>query len=516
MFLLILAIPLSLVSWLGVRSLTNEQARENQRLTAILENRLNDIDGQIYDVFAAKEIAFFQMADMGSQNQSEIRAFTRKSSLIKQVFVISEEGEMVFPPPPEKASSNERDFFIRTNSIGISRDLFTGRLSTDSSGRATSGWHTWFWNEGVNFIFWQVDSRMQIVGFELERAAMVADIISSLPETELDNQSAANMRISLVDANGKTIYQWGGYRPSYDEIPLASTAVSYPLSSWRLHYYGTSGSNPSFVSRGYFSLVVGIVVLIAAVIWLAVYFYRESSREIRDAMQKTSFVNQVSHELKTPLTNIRMYAELLDGVIEQDNPQAGKYLGILVSESNRLSRLINNVLTFAKDQRKGLSINPRTGVIDNTIRTTIENFKPALDTAGIVVEFSNGAENPAVFDPDMLEQMLNNLISNVEKYASSGLWLGITSTQTDDLVTITVSDRGPGIPHRQRQRIFEPFARGSNKLTDGVAGTGIGLAIAQNLARLHGGSLSLVRNEQGATFQITIKATTEKGTEVSI
>jgi signal transduction histidine kinase len=109
------------------------------------------------------------------------------------------------------------------------------------------------------------------------------------------------------------------------------------------------------------------------------------------------------------------------------------------------------------------------------------------------------------FDRDAVEQILGNLFSNVEKYAASGGRMEVTSTQQGTTTSIVVSDRGPGIPKGQEERIFAPFHRLSNKLSDGVAGTGIGLSIARDLARKHGGDLRVVPSAAGASFLLELQ-----------
>ncbi len=107
-------------------------------------------------------------------------------------------------------------------------------------------------------------------------------------------------------------------------------------------------------------------------------------------------------------------------------------------------------------------------------------------------------------DPDALAQIVANLVSNVEKYAASGKWLGIASRMNEHALVIRVSDRGPGIPVAARERIFQPFERIADAVNDGITGTGLGLAIARDLAKLMGGSLELVQADQGAVFELRI------------
>jgi signal transduction histidine kinase len=239
---------------------------------------------------------------------------------------------------------------------------------------------------------------------------------------------------------------------------------------------------------------------------LAIYFFRENAREMREASQRVSFVNQVSHELKTPLTNIRMYAEMIDEELGEEDETLRRRLQIIVAESQRLSRLIGNVLTFSRKQRSTLTLHPEPGNIDSVLRDLTQNFEPSLRAKGIETTCFGNAGHTAVFDRDVLEQIVGNLLSNVEKYARSARGVEVRSTQEDETVTITVADDGPGIPQRDRARVFDPFYRVSNRLTDGVAGTGIGLSIARDLARLHGGDLLLQPSARGACFRLAIRA----------
>jgi signal transduction histidine kinase len=210
-----------------------------------------------------------------------------------------------------------------------------------------------------------------------------------------------------------------------------------------------------------------------------------------------SFVNQVSHELKTPLTNIRMYADLveadLDGLPDEAADEIRPRLGVIQSESERLCRLIANVLTFARRQRKTLRLSPAPCCIDEVVQDVVARFRPALERLGVECEFSAGAGKIVSADADVVQQIVGNLISNVEKYAAAGQWMSIATREEGGRTIITVADRGPGIAPALRELIFEPFWRGDHGI-HGVAGTGIGLAIARELARLHGGDVTLVHS----------------------
>jgi signal transduction histidine kinase len=208
-----------------------------------------------------------------------------------------------------------------------------------------------------------------------------------------------------------------------------------------------------------------------------------------------------------------MYADLLESDLERmpedESEQPKGRLKIIAEESQRLSRLIGNVLTMARQQRSGLTLKPQSAIVDDVIRDVLRQFEPALNRCQVEASFEAGAGESVSVDVDVLEQILVNLFSNVEKYAASGGVLNVASSQTVESTAITVSDSGPGIPDRQRDAIFRPFYLMSDRLVD-TAGTGIGLSIARELAQLHGGDVQLVDSTAGASFEVTLKTRNTK------
>ena len=218
-------------------------------------------------------------------------------------------------------------------------------------------------------------------------------------------------------------------------------------------------------------------------------------------------MNQVSHELKTPLTNIRMYADLMEFDVQElesgDAEKLQSRLNVIVSESQRLSRLIGNVLTFARQQRSKSTPHTRPDQVDRVVRSVLERLQPEMDDRKIKVTFDGKAGATVELDDDAVEQILLNLFSNVAKYAASGKTLRAETRQEGARTTIEVADDGPGIPAHEREKIFQPFYRLSDKI-EGVAGTGIGLTIARELARVHGGDLKLLKSTSGCRFQVEL------------
>ncbi|GAB5439931.1 MAG: hypothetical protein Fues2KO_02800 [Fuerstiella sp.] len=379
---------------------------------------------------------------------------------------------------------------------------------------AGSGWFTWYWDRGLNLIYWQRRPSGHIVGCALERARWMADLIAELPET-VSGGSAADgplaSRVKLVNSSAALVYQWGAYEPAGDAVPLCELPLPAPLASWRLRCFIPTDELLAGTGRSArFSLVTSLLMISAVVAVIVLLLVREYRRDMRAAEQQVSFVNQVSHELKTPLTNIRMYAEMLESDLQQlpdDEVQRPRQrLDIILSEGQRLSRLIGNVLTFARQKRRSLQVQALPIEPDELIRRIVERFQPALQELQIETVLDLNVAGSMKLDPDFLEQILGNLISNVEKYAAEGGLLKIESRRSNDLLTIDVTDQGPGIPADCTRTVFEPFARVSNDLSY-AAGTGIGLPIARELARLHGGDVCLLSADDGCVFRVTMKAT---------
>ena len=540
-FLLIVLLPLVLLGWLGTRVARNEREIVRNRFLELLSLDLDDIASDVSEFVGERERILLESTFLSDGDILSFVAKMERNSLIQQCFVLDATGHLLFPDPAGPANPSQEEFLLRTERIWRDKDIFhqtpeeTTRVmfgigrenalqAMQSKGRipfmtsdpsqgvvvpttstAMHGWYTWFWDKGLHLIFWQRLRGGGTTGAELNRSRLIADLIAELPDTALAGSDRYRGRIALRDSNGSVLYQWGNYSPPEGEPPRISRSLDPPLQSWGLEYY-VSGDLFESASGGrlFLNTLYGLMAVGIALLVLAIYFYRESSREIREASQRVTFVNQVSHELKTPLTNIRMYAELLESEIPDEGGKPGRYLGIIVGESQRLSRLIGNILTFSRKQRSQLAFRPKPECVDEVVSAVLHHFEPSLTAKGIRIETELNARQMVELDRDALEQILGNLFGNVEKYAATGGLLRVASRQEGDRTALQVSDEGPGIPWKERERLFAPFYRISNKLTDGVTGTGIGLSIARDLARLHGGDVTLVPSSSGACFRIVL------------
>jgi len=212
--------------------------------------------------------------------------------------------------------------------------------------------------------------------------------------------------------------------------------------------------------------------------------YQRVATVIHFSERRSNFAASVSHELKTPLTSIRMYAEMLrDGMIP-DAERRQEYLGVITAESERLTRLIQNVLEFSKLERRVERASLEVQSPEPAIRGAIKAIEPHARAMGFEIRLALEEPLPRVeLDLDALEQILFNLIDNAIKYAASRepRSIELSARADDDFAFVCVRDHGPGVPAEQLQRIFEPFYRGEHELTRTTRGTGIGLALVRSL-----------------------------------
>lgn len=506
--LLVLA-PLVTLAWLGARFAESERQSTEQRFRELAEAQLEGVAATVNGVLASRARALQDLPAMGGMSPDAIRRQSRTLPWVKQLFVLAPDGSLQHPDPAGVLSAQEREFLARTEDVFARGEIGNVPVPEDGRRRVTApqgGWVTWYWGPGMQTMYWWQSEDGSIAGAELNRARLMSDVLNALPESSENSDSDTGY--ALVDPSGTTLYRWGGFVPDGGQTALASVPLSAPLSAWSLEYHmntaGLTGSGAGF------GLASGLGALAIALIGLAVVLYRERVRESVEAQQRVTFVNQVSHELKTPLTNIRMYADLLEEELADDESERKqKYLKVITSESQRLSRLIGNVLTFGRSERKGLQLHPTTVTPDMVVEGVLDSFRPALDNRGIVIDFVRGASDPMRLDSDVLEQILGNLLSNVEKYAKGADRVRIKTSATAEQFWMDVADNGPGIPKSEQTRVFEPFYRVSNTLTDGVVGTGIGLSICRDLARFHGGDIELLPDDTGTRFHVVLKCVPE-------
>ena len=282
--------------------------------------------------------------------------------------------------------------------------------------------------------------------------------------------------------------------------PFVASEIGEALPHWEAALYLASPTALADSARGLWRTlaftIAGAVALIALGGWLVV---ADARRQLALAQQKTDFVSNVSHELKTPLTSIRMFAELM-----HDRPQPaekqGQYLRIITVEAERLTRLINNVLDFAKLGRKQKQFEKKPLDLHEVIARVWESQGLHLREAGFTTRWEAApGPYPILGDDDALAQLLVNLLSNAEKYSTDRKEVKLHTWIDDGWVNVSVIDSGMGVPDGEERKIFEAFYRAHDSLSSGIQGSGLGLTLAQRVAHEHGGEIRFERRDGGGS-----------------
>jgi signal transduction histidine kinase len=255
-------------------------------------------------------------------------------------------------------------------------------------------------------------------------------------------------------------------------------------------------------------LLVWVSVILAAVLCGGFFLmYRFAAGQLRLARQQQDFVSAVSHELKTPLTSIRMYGEMLKAGWA-DDAKKQTYYDYIHSESERLSRLIENVLQLARLTRNSQHFDMKRVTVAELMDMVRSKVSTQIEHAGFTLAASNDAPADAEIsvDGDAFAQVLINLVDNALKFSAGAERKVVeiaSRRESDGRLLFTVRDFGPGIPKGQMKKIFELFYRPENELTRETVGTGIGLALVQQLAIAMGGRVDVRNCEPGAEFRLS-------------
>jgi signal transduction histidine kinase len=403
-----------------------------------------------------------------------------------------------------------RDAASLSNTVPAESD-FRRLIGTETSGALAR-----FLEDKLRLMVWShpaADTPI-VFGAQLDQARLVEALKASLQIPELARDSFLRSSGSdicaaiLDDAGHPVVVSREGFKGDWKH-PFVATEIGEVLPHWEAALYLV---DPGQISRAARTLqaTLGLIVLllVAAIVSGGSLIAADVRRQVRLAQQKTDFVSNVSHELKTPLTSIRMFADLLAEKRVPDEERQATYLRIIAAEAARLTRLINNVLDFARLERGAPPGEHRACDLVEAVRDVVETCGPHLEAAGISFRSEIEAESlPIRGDRDALAQIILNLVSNAEKYGGSDILVRVRRQETaaGTLGCVDVLDRGAGIPARQVKTIFEPFHRLDDSLSSGIPGSGLGLTLARRMARAHGGDVTYsARAGGGSCFTLTV------------
>ena len=529
LYALLLLLPTLAISGVLARLLAHERERQERAGLLVAEEQARSVAGQILvalDSFQA-DIMRQLTALPPAASINRLRTWEKRDPMIRNGFVIASDNTVLLPAVTNGLTSEESNFLQRYAPLfsghaswtpppsdaapatassrvlmqqSLQQSAVSQRFSEEAPPPLESGWLPWFAGHNLCLLAWVRRPTGIRCGVEIEMSSLLARLTPTFPK-----QAPPGQTLVLLDGQGAVLYSLGAVEFTPDLPRLAAISLAPALPHWQVVVTGAGATDTG--RRLFFllaSLLCGILILtILGGGWLLL---RDARRSQIEARTRSTFVAHVSHELKTPLTTIRMYADLLHEGRAKDETKRVHYLEVIVQETQRLTRLINNVLDFSRIEQGRKTYRTETLDLAAETRRIVDAQTDRLRAAGLAVE-CEGADVPcpALTDRDAFEQALLNVLDNAAKYAAAGKRLLVRVERDLKVSRVCVCDWGTGVPADHRNRLFEAFHRADDSLTARQPGCGLGLSISRRLLRDQGGDLSYASSENGgACFVLTV------------
>lgn len=448
------------------------------------------------------------------------RKSVRKEKIsARQAFNISKEGQAIFssqqeaeknaaqasPSVAQTAKPKKMDDYTKSKDIKPEDEEKRRRILKETGGFQVevAPLQSVFISRGRFFVFRRIAINNQIYrqGFILEVEPFLRHLSTRYFETQpMSEFTGLRLHTNENGTMHNPVYA-GIQNPASEIITQRTFPAPFDFLSAAL----TATEPPHSPARKTLSIALWVLGTFMLLGLLAIY---KSARTVVDLSERRSqFVSSVTHELKTPLTNIRMYIEMLEQGIAATPEREQDYMRVLGTESTRLSHLINNVLELAKLEKKQRHFNIQEGQLDDVLKEVHTVMAHKLEQEGFILDIQSPDVPPFGYDREVLVQVLVNLIENSVKFgrSASKKMISISATTTQESVNIAVSDTGPGIPRKALKKIFEDFYRVDNDLTRATGGTGIGLALVKKFITAMGGNVKASNNDgEGCTITLML------------
>jgi signal transduction histidine kinase len=299
---------------------------------------------------------------------------------------------------------------------------------------------------------------------------------------------------------------------------MASQDLAPPFDSWQVAIY--LRDVPTAMKRLDLRRTVWlwlISLMLLSILLGGYLFILRARRQAYLSRAQTTFVANVTHELRTPLASIRMFAELLElqsgaprsGIQVRPSGTTAQYLGIIRKECDRLNRLIDRVIDFSRMERHVKQYRFEAHDIGAVVAGAVESFRPNAEGRGFDLQVSlEGSLPPLRLDADAISQVILNLLTNAMQYSTGTREIRVRVRPDRAAIVVDVADRGVGIEPKDLPRIFDKFYSTWRRMDDRTqGGLGLGLTLSREIVRAHGGEIT-VRSKvgQGSTFTVTLPA----------
>lgn len=349
------------------------------------------------------------------------------------------------------------------------------------------------------FIAAGIDRDASIVGLLLDDRTFVRNVLSS----KLSEAAGGEFILAVL--------RRGSSEPVYATEQVRPEALKQQKELWLFPDYSVGirlrgATIDELVRERFFRnmiLIVLLDVVLLAGVWVV---YRSIRREMELVRMKSDFVSNVSHELRTPLALIRMFAETLEMDRIPDEEKKREYYTTIVKETERLTRLVNNILNFSRMEAGKKEYQFREVDLNRVVNGVLDTYSVHLRHEGFnpIVELTDGLP-PVSADAEALTESLINILDNAVKYSDGGKYLRLHTGVEGGNVYVEVEDRGIGIPPEHQEKIFDTFYRVPTGLVHNVKGSGLGLALVRNIMEAHGGRVT-VRSAggKGSLFRLLL------------
>jgi two-component system, OmpR family, phosphate regulon sensor histidine kinase PhoR len=498
-------LPVLVVAGVGMRMLLREQQRlalqaENAQ-TRLLEQTAERLRERLESV---RRDLLTELTRLPADSLDEgLMDLQRRHPLVRNVFRVSEEGDLQLPSPGIYLDAETREFLQRYEVLFSKRMRWFAPEGEQPRSRIQkispalrSEWRPWQWADRDALLFYvSRDDGQNVIGVEIEMVALYARM-----NVWMRDMSARGDDLLILDRRDRVLITTG-------ERENRSLGLHTEMGA--LLPFARLGMITDFpVGEGYpnaYIYVAGMfgVLLLLCILGGTLGLTAWVNRSRKEAMQKTTFVSNVSHEFKTPLTTLRLYSELLLEGRVTDPEKQKLYLTTLRDESERLARLVHNVLDFSRLEMGRGRLHPERLRLNEAWDAVMARMRERFEGAGMEVELP---EQPCwgFADPDAVAQILLNLFDNAIKYAAAGGVLRIEAARQGNMLQVRFQDKGPGMPKSETGKVFQAFHQVDASITRESGGTGLGLHISRRLAREMGGDLICEANEKGCTFIWTL------------
>ena len=377
--------------------------------------------------------------------------------------------------------------------------------------------HSVFWSIGLNtLLFVGVSLAREQRPLERLQATLFVDVFRTPADAasglirrtaRVQDLSVLAQRILGTDEAREFFAQAAREQGLEGALPIANDAF---ITQLERKFAGSVGAASA-------RAMIGQVIALETISMDELVRLADESRQLREAnerlkrldSEKDDFLSQVSHEVRTPMTSIRSFSEILRGTPDLDPARASRYVGIIHEESMRLTRLLDSTLDLSLLERGEAPLEVAHLDPERALEASLEACQGIASARGVRIESGERAHGVTVVaNADRLSQVFINLISNAVKYnTSDGAWVRVTSRVRDGAYEVLVEDNGPGILPEERERVFSKFMRGWAHTQTHEKGAGLGLAISWQIMRRLGGSLSLESpGATGACFRVALPA----------